>query len=121
MQQRCRAVERHLRPDLPVPAEQESVDPHQSAYPVTLDLDFGANTTFDEVDLDEYTDSGTNPRVQTFDLRRWDAATGAWVTFASRADGIGHDLAVTGFGSITTTRLQLALTSKIATEVYTPT
>ena len=92
-----------------------------ATYPVTLDIDFGANTTFDEVDLDEYTDSGTNPRVQTFDLRRGDAAIGTWVTFASRADGIGHDLAVTGFGSITTTRLRLALTSKIATETYTPT
>ncbi|WP_433510493.1 discoidin domain-containing protein [Nonomuraea sp. CA-143628] len=92
-----------------------------ATYPITLDIDFGAATTFDEVDLDEYTDSGTNPRVQTFDLRRWDAGTGAWVTFASRANGIGHDLAVTGFGSVTTSRLRVALTGKVPTEVYTPT
>jgi len=92
-----------------------------ATYPVTLDIDFGTATTFTEVDLDEYTDSGTNPRVQTFQLQRWDAAGGAWVTFGSYADGIGHDLAVTGFGSVTTSRLRVALTSKIATEVYTPT
>ena len=55
-----------------------------ATYPITLDIDFGADTTFDEVYLDEYTDSGTNPRVQTFELQRWDAGTGAWVTFASR-------------------------------------
>lgn len=92
-----------------------------ATYPITLDIDFGAETTFDEVDLDEYTDSGTNPRVQTFELQRWDAATAAWVTFGSYATGIGHDLAVTGFGSVTTARLRVALTGKISTEVYTPT
>lgn len=92
-----------------------------AAYPITLDIDFGADTTFDEVYLDEYTDSGTNPRVQTFELQRWDGGTGVWVTVASRADGIGHDLAVTGFGSVTTSRLRVALTGQIATEVYTPT
>ncbi|MEU1518715.1 discoidin domain-containing protein [Streptomyces sp. NPDC005811] len=92
-----------------------------AAYPVTLDIDFGTATTFDEVSLDEYTDSGTNPRVRTFALQRWDPATGAWVTFASRDTGIGHDLTVTGFGSVTTSRLRVALTGKIATEQYTPT
>lgn len=92
-----------------------------AAYPVTLDIDFGADTTFDQVYLDEYTDSGTNPRVQSFALQRWDSGTGAWVTFASRTDGIGHDRTVTGFGDVTTTKLRVALTEKIATEVYTPT
>ncbi|MGP3915016.1 discoidin domain-containing protein [Nonomuraea sp. 10N515B] len=92
-----------------------------ATYPITLDIDFGADTTFDAVYLDEYTDSGTNPRVQTFDLQRWDAGTGAWVTFAGRADGIGHDLTVTGFGSVTTSRLRVALTGQKPTEVYTPT
>ncbi|MER6000362.1 discoidin domain-containing protein [Nonomuraea angiospora] len=92
-----------------------------AAYPITLDIDFGTATTFDEVYLDEYTDSGTNPRVQTFDLRRWDAGTGSWVTFASRADGIGHDRSVTGFGSVTTSRLRVSLTGKVPSEVYTPT
>jgi hypothetical protein len=35
--------------------------------------------------------------------------------------GIGHDLTVTGFGSVTTSRLRVALTGRIATEQYTPT
>ncbi|MDX2704134.1 discoidin domain-containing protein [Streptomyces sp. PA03-6a] len=92
-----------------------------AAYPITLDVDFGAATTFDQVYLDEYTDSGTNPRVQSFDLQRWDDTTGTWVTFASRDTGIGHDLTVTGFGSVTTSKLRVALTGQIATEQYTPT
>jgi hypothetical protein len=90
-----------------------------ATYPITLDINFGANTTFNQVYLDEYTDSGTNPRVQSFALQRWDGSQ--WVTFASRTTGIGHDLTVTGFGSVTTSRLRVALTQKIATEVYTPT
>ncbi|MEV0616801.1 discoidin domain-containing protein [Nonomuraea sp. NPDC050404] len=92
-----------------------------ATYPITLDIDFGADTTFDEVYLDEYTDSGTNPRVRSFELRRWDAGTGAWVSFATRADGIGHDLSVTGFGDITTSRLRVALTGQLPDEQYTPT
>lgn len=92
-----------------------------ATYPVTLDVNFGADTTFNQVYLDEYTDSGTNPRVQNYNLQRWDAATGAWVTFASRTDGIGHDRMVSGFGTVTTSRLRVALASKIATETYTPT
>ncbi|GAA2540348.1 hypothetical protein GCM10010435_04710 [Winogradskya consettensis] len=91
-----------------------------ATYPITLDIDFGTDTTFSEVYLDEYTDSGTNPRVQTFSLQRWDAATGTWVTFADEANGIGHDLTVTGFGSVTTSKLRVALTGQIATEIYTP-
>ncbi len=91
-----------------------------ASYPITLDVDFGADTTFDQVYLDEYTDSGTNPRVQSFELQRWDAATGTWVTFASGDTGVGHDLTVTGFGSVTTSKLRVALTSQIATEQYTP-
>jgi hypothetical protein len=43
------------------------------------------------------------------------------VTFASRADGIGHDRTVTGFGTVTTSRLRVALTGQIATEQFTPT
>lgn len=93
----------------------------EATYPITLDIDFGADTTFDEVYLDEYTDSGTNPRVQSFELQRWDAQAGQWVTFASRDSGIRHDLTVTGFGTVTTTRLRVALTEQVATEVYTPT
>ncbi len=92
-----------------------------AGYPITLDVDLGADTTFDQVYLDEYTDSGTNPRVQSFELQRWDAATGAWVTFATATDGIGHDRTVTGFGSVTTCKVRVALTGQIATEQYTPT
>ncbi|MCT2582084.1 discoidin domain-containing protein [Actinophytocola gossypii] len=92
-----------------------------ATYPITLDVDFGRNTTFDEVYLDEYTDSGTNPRVRSFALQRWDEGTGQWVTFATRDTGIGHDLTVTGFGAVTTTRLRVALTEQLPTEVYTPT
>lgn len=90
-----------------------------ATYPITLDINFGANTVFDQVYLDEYTDSGTNPRVQSFALQRWDGTQ--WVTFATRTTGIGHDLTVTGFGTITTSRLRVSLTQKIAAEVYTPT
>ena len=92
-----------------------------AAYPITLDIDFGADTTFDEVYLDEYTDAGTNPRVRSYELQRWDAGTGAWVTFAGRDDGIGHDRTVDGFGTVTTSRLRVALTGQLPTEVYTPT
>ncbi|WP_051797197.1 right-handed parallel beta-helix repeat-containing protein [Catenuloplanes japonicus] len=93
-----------------------------AAYPINLDLDLGSSAvSFDEVYLDEYTDAGTNPRVQSFALQRWDAATGAWVTFASRTTGIGHDLTVTGFGTVATTRLRVSLTSAVAGEIYTPT
>jgi hypothetical protein len=92
-----------------------------AAYPVTLDIDFGADITFEEVHLDEYTDSGTNPRVASFELRRWDQGSGQWVTFASGQNGIGHDRVVAGFGSVTTSRLRVALTERIPTEVFTPT
>jgi hypothetical protein len=92
-----------------------------ATYPITLDIDFGADTTLDQVYLDEYTDGGTNPRVQSFALQRWDSGTGQWVTFATRDTGIGHDLTVTGFGDVTTSRLRVALTSQIASEVFTPT
>lgn len=92
-----------------------------ATYPVTLDIDFGADTTFDQVYLDEYTDSGTNPRVRSFALQRWDSGTSQWVTFATRDDGIGHDRTVTGFGDVTTTKLRVALTEKQPTEIYTPT
>ncbi|KFF98663.1 hypothetical protein IQ62_23830 [Streptomyces scabiei] len=90
-----------------------------ATYPVTLDIGFGADTAFDEVHLDEYTGSGTNPRVQSLDLQRWDAGASRWITFATRDTGIGDDLAVTGFGAITTSRLRVALTGRIAAERYT--
>ncbi|MDP9827661.1 galactose-binding domain-containing protein [Kineosporia succinea] len=89
-----------------------------ATYPITLDVDFGADTTFSQVVLDEYTDSGTNPRVQTFELQRWTGS--AWVTFAEGSEGVGHDLAVS-FDQVTTPKLRVSLTSKKASETYTPT
>lgn len=92
-----------------------------ATYPISLEIDFGGPTTFDRVELDEYTDSGTNFRVQSYQLQRLDPLTGAWVTFVTRTDGIGHDRAVTGFGSVTSSGLRVLLTQKIASEQYTPT
>lgn len=92
-----------------------------ATYPIDLDIDFGADTTFSSVYLDEYTDSGTNPRVQSFALQRWDPGSGSWVTFATSDGGIGHDRTIGGFGNVTTSKLRVALTSQIATETYTPT
>lgn len=90
-----------------------------AAYPITLDVDFGADTTFNQVYLDEYTDSGTNPRVRSFALQRWDGSQ--WVSFATGDTGIGHDLTVSGFGDVTTSRLRVALTDTFPTETFTPT
>jgi len=92
-----------------------------ASYPITLDIDLETATTFDEVVLDEYTDSGTLPRVQTFELQRLDEESGTWVTFYEGTDGIAHDLTVDGFGSITTAKLRVAITAKKASEVYAPT
>lgn len=92
-----------------------------ATYPITLEVDFEEPTSFGTVELDEYTDSGTNPRVQAFELQRLDAATGDWVTFASGADGIGQELTVTGFGTVTSTGLRVLLTERVATEQYAPT
>ena len=91
-----------------------------ATYPITLDIDLGAETTFDEVYLDEFTDAGTLPRVQTFELQRWDAESESWVVFYEGTDGIRHDLTVADFGSVTTSKVRVALTSKIASEVYAP-
>ncbi|RCK70159.1 hypothetical protein DT076_05625 [Desertihabitans brevis] len=92
-----------------------------ATYPISLELDFGPATTFTEVQLDEYTDSGTNPRVQTYELQRLDAATGEWVTFAEGGDGIGHDHVVTDFGTISSTGLRVLLTSLVEGEQWSPT
>lgn len=90
-------------------------------YPVTITLDFGEPTTFAEVVLDEYTDSNTVPRVQTYLLQRWDGDSESWETFAEGTDGIGHDLAVNGFGDVTTERLRLLITSPIEGGSTSPT
>ncbi|WP_231747598.1 discoidin domain-containing protein [Auraticoccus cholistanensis] len=92
-----------------------------ASWPISIDLDLGAETVFDEVQLDEYTDSGTDPRVQSFELQRRDAATGDWVTFAEGTDGIGHDHVVSGFGTVRSSALRVLLTGLVAGQQYSPT
>ena len=89
-------------------------------YPVTVDIDFGSATTFDEVDLAEYTDPGTNVRVADFTLQRWDPATNAWVTFTTQR-GVGAAKVVKDFGSITSTKLRLSIAGLLPGESYGPT
>ena len=91
-----------------------------ATYPLTIDIDFGADTTFDEVDLSEFTDSGTDARVNAFSLQRWDAAAGAWVGFSSQT-GIGASKVVKDFGSITSSKLRVSLESLLPGQVYAPT
>ncbi|WP_230673239.1 Ig-like domain repeat protein [Rathayibacter sp. Leaf248] len=91
-----------------------------ATYPLTVDLDFGKTVVFSEVQLSEFLDSGTGPRIQDYDLQKWDAATSSWSTFASHTDGIGSSKTITGFGDITSSRLRLSITAKVAGEAYSP-
>lgn len=90
-------------------------------FPIIIEIDFEEPTTFDEVFLDEYSDSGTNHRVQEFELQMLDPDTGEWETFTSRSDGMGHDLTIADFGNVTSTGLRLTLNSIFPTEQFTPT
>lgn len=92
-----------------------------ATYPLTIDIDFGADTTFDEVDLSEFTDSGTAARVNAFSLQRWDAEAGAWVSFSSQTGGIGGTKVVDDFGSVTSSKLRVSLESLLPGEIYAPT
>lgn len=90
-----------------------------ATYPLTIDVDFGSATTFGEVFLDEFTDSGTAQRISAFDLQRWDPASSRWVTFTS-GDGVGRDKVVT-FDSVTSSKLRLSIKGIKAGEIYAPT
>lgn len=90
----------------------------QATYPVTVDVDFGAPTTFDEVTLGEYTDAGTDPRVRDYRLQVF--RDGQWVTLSTRTDGIGTSRSVKDFGTATSTRLRLSIDS-VAPGEGTPT
>jgi len=90
------------------------------SYPLTIDVDFGAPTAFDEVDLSEFTDSGTKPRVDGYTLQRWDDATNAWVTFSTQ-HGMGPDAVVKDFGTVTSSKLRLSIDSLLKGATGTPT
>ncbi|MCJ1708828.1 discoidin domain-containing protein [Microbacterium sp. VKM Ac-2923] len=90
-----------------------------ATYPLTIDIDFGASTRFDEVDLSEFTDSGTDARIAAFSLQRWDAATNSWVTFAS-GDGVGTSKVVR-FDAQTSSKLRLSIAGIKAGQIYAPT
>lgn len=92
-----------------------------AAWPIVLEIDLEEPTTFDEVVLDEHTDSGTEPRVQSFEIQRRDPDSGQWVTVVTQDDGIGRDHVVDGFGAVTGTGLRVLLTERVATEQYNPT
>lgn len=90
-----------------------------ATYPLTVDIDFGAATRFDEVDLSEYTDSGTDPRIAGFALQRWDDATNAWITFAT-GDGVGAQKTVS-FDAQTSSKLRLSIAGIKTGQQYSPT
>ncbi|MBM6997508.1 discoidin domain-containing protein [Paenibacillus sp. DXFW5] len=100
-----------------------SADPDEmtDGYPIVITIDFGQPTTFDEIYLDEYTDGGTNLRVQEFELQKLDPQTQEWVTFQSKSDGMGHDLKLDDFGSVTSSKLRLLITKQKDSEYWTPT
>ncbi len=90
-----------------------------ATYPLTIDIDFGAATRFDEVDLSEYTDSGTDARIAAFSLQRWDASTGSWATFTS-GDGVGAEKVVR-FDPQTSSKLRLSIAGIKTGQIYAPT
>ena len=90
-----------------------------ASYPLTIDIDFGEPTTFDEVDLAEYLDAGTNARVGTFDLQKWDDTDNTWTTFAT-GDGIGAKR-VMSFDRITSSKLRVAILGVKPGETFSPT
>lgn len=92
-----------------------------NGYPIYITIDFGNRISFDEVVLKEYYDSGTNYRVERFELQKWDPDTNSWVMFDSDNGGIGAEKSKSDFGNITTDKLRVALTKQYASEYWTPT
>lgn len=97
-------------------------DPDQmtTGYPILLTVDFGKATDFNEVYLDEYSDSQTNLRIEKYELQRWDKSTQNWVTFDSSDTGMGHDKTHKTFGNITSTKLRVKITKQFDSETWTP-
>ncbi|MGO3886608.1 MAG: discoidin domain-containing protein, partial [Mycetocola sp.] len=92
-----------------------------AAFPITIDLALTKESSFDEVYLDEYTDSGTDPRVNNFSIQEWDADTNAWNTVGSYSGGIGRNKTITLDEHVTTERVRLSITDMLPGEIYTPT
>ncbi|GAB3395781.1 hypothetical protein GCM10027568_28440 [Humibacter soli] len=89
-------------------------------YPLNIDIDFGAPTAFDEVDLSEFTDSGTKARVANYSLQKWDDATNSWVTFSTQS-AMGVSAVVKDFGVVTSSKLRLSIASLLPGSTGTPT
>lgn len=100
-----------------------SADPEDmtKGYPIVITIDFEEQTTFDEIYLDEYTDGSTNPRIQEYELQKYDDELQQWTTFKKETDGMGHDVALNDFGSVTSSKLRLLITKQKETEMWTPT
>ena len=92
-----------------------------NGYPIYITLDFGKRISFDEVVLKEYYDSGTNYRVEKFELQKWNSTTNTWETFDSVSNGIGASKSEANFGVVTTDKLRVALTKQYSSEYWTPT
>lgn len=92
-----------------------------ATYPITVEVDFGERRGFDEIVLDEYTDSGTNARIKDFALERWDEQAGEWVVFHTGQDGVGHDASFADFGRVTSPKVRLSITSLQPGEIWSPT
>lgn len=95
-------------------------DDMSNGYPIEITIDFGEEVSFDEVYLDEYTDNGTNLRINNFELQRYNASTTEYITFKSVTGGMGHNRTLNDFGTITSSKLRLKITSQLSTEYYTP-
>lgn len=100
-----------------------SADPDDmtDGYPIVITIDFGEPATFNEIYLDEYTDGGTNLRIEEFELQKLDPDSQTWVTFKARSDGMGHDLTLNDFGDVTSSKLRLLITKQKDSEYWTPT
>ncbi|KAB7791075.1 immunoglobulin-like domain-containing protein [Bifidobacterium leontopitheci] len=98
-----------------------------ATYPITLDLDFGKDITFDEVDLKEFIDGETPARVAQYSFYTWDASAndgkGDWTKiYTSAADaGIGTLAKVNLDKAVTSSKLRVALDSVKPGTVWTPT
>lgn len=93
-----------------------------ASYPISLDLDFGKQITFDEVDLHEFLDGNTEARVADYSLWKWDEGTGGWVRFwkSAAAAGIGSSKVVI-FPEQHSAKLRVNLDSVKSGVVWTPT
>lgn len=93
-----------------------------ASYPISLDLDFGKQITFDEVDLYEFLDGNTQARVADYSLWKWDEESGGWVRFwkSAAAAGIGANKAVI-FPEQRSAKLRVSLDSVKAGVEWTPT